>query len=178
MFRPNNVKVFEPRNPEYALASTIDGDFINAASPMIMYWSIDRAATVASQDDLDHVYGEKSSGDTLHTFKTPNRVYMFVELNPILVELTRLGAEQIEEITAIANVDDFLNRNHLSPMAGDVFRVSYVVDDQNYRNVFYTVSSVVPFDIFNMKYLNWHIYAEQTPMAEVPQVIKDFIGYL
>jgi hypothetical protein len=178
MYRPNSAKVFEPRNPEYALASSIDGDFINASSPLVWWWSVDRTATVASQDELDHIYGEKSSGTALHTFKDPNRVYLFLEINPILIELTRLGIEQIEEVTTIANVDDFLNRNHASPVSGDIFRVSYVVTDQEYRNVFYTVSSVVPFDIFNMKYLNWHIYAEQTPMAEVPQSIKDFIGYL
>jgi len=178
MYRPNNARVFEPRSPEYALASTIDADFIRAISPLIYYWSLDRTATVASQDQLDTIYGEKSSGTALHTFKDPNRVYMFIEINPILVELTRLGAEQIEEITGVTNVDDFLLCNHTQPVAGDIFRISYVVDDQNYRNVFYTIGSVVPFDNFNMKYLNWHIYAEQTPMAEVPQSIKDFIGYL
>jgi len=178
MFRPTSAKVFEPRSPEYALASSVDGDFIEAVSPLIMYWSLDRATTVASQDELDHVYGEKSSGDALHTFLEPNRVYLLIEINPILIELTRLGIEQIEEITAVANVDNFIKCNHVQPQSGDVFRVSYVVNDQEYRNVFYTVSSVVPFDVFNMKYLNWHMYAEQTPMAEVPQVIKDYIGYL
>lgn len=178
MFRPNSPRVFEPRSPEYALASSIDSDFINAASPHITYWSMDRAATQASRDELDGIYGEKSSGDLKHTFLAPNRVYMYLELNPILIELTRLGIEQIEEITCVANVDDFLNKNHVDPRPGDIFRVSYVITDQQYRNVFYTVSSVVPFDMFNMKYINWHIYSEQTPMAEVPQVIKNYIDYL
>lgn len=178
MFRPTGAKTFEPKNPEYALASSIDGDLIEAISPLIVYWSFDRDATGASRDELDQVYGEKSSGDALHYFKDPNRVYMFVEINPIIIELTRLGIEQIEEITAVVNVDNFIKHNNIAPRPGDVFRVSYVVDAQNYRNVFYTVSSVVPFDVFNMKYLNWHLYAEQTPMQEVDQKIKDYIGYL
>lgn len=178
MYRPINCKVMEPKNPEYALASSLSADFIENQSPLMYWWSFDRTKTTATQDELDQIYGEKSSGDRKFTFKKPNRVYAFMEINPILIELSRLGIEQIEEITLVINVDDFLNRNFEDPKSGDVFRISYIVGEQKYRNIFYTVGSVVPFDIFNMKYLNWHIYAEQTPMNEVPDSIKNFMDYL
>ncbi len=176
--RPNNIKVFEPKNPEYALCSSLTSEFIEAQSPYTIWWSVDSTKSEASQDELDKIYGEKSSGDRLIKFKKPNRIYLSLEINPIMVELTRLGVEQIEEITAVINIDDFRNRNFEDPKPGDVFRISYVVSEQQYRNVFYTVSTLVPFDIFNTKYINWHLYAEQTPMNEVPDSIKNYMELL
>ncbi len=176
--RPNTVKVFEPKNPEYALCSSLTSEFIEAQSPLCMWWSLNRATTNASQDELDQVYGERGSGDRKFKFKKPNRIYLYLEINPIMIELTRLGIEQIEEITGVINVDDFLQRNFCDPQPGDIFRISYIISEQKYRNVFYTLSSLVPFDMFNMQYINWHLYAEQTPMQEVPDEITSFIDYL
>jgi len=178
MFRPKNVKVFEPINPEYSLADAITAEIVEGISPKILWWSFDKTATVASQDELDKILGEKGSGDAKYTYTGPKEVFCFFEFNPIIWELSRLGVEQIEEISIYTNVADFLNRNNAHPKPGDLFRISYVKDETTYRNIFYTVSVVVPVDMFNFKHLNWRIYAEQQDLDAVAQYIKNYVDYL
>jgi len=181
MYKPvrvNKPKVFEPLSPEYALASLTDSEFIEASSPYVLWWSVDRTATKSSQDELDDVYGEKGSGDRKVIFKNPNRVYIMYELNPILIEMTRLGIQQIEEITLLINMDKFLEDNFINPQSGDVFRISYRMSEQKYRNVFYEVSSVVPVDLFNFQYLNWHLFASQTTKDYLTDTMKNFMDLL
>lgn len=179
MFRPQKPLAFEPINPEYALASSLTSEMIEATSPYILWWSFLRTETSANKDELDNVYGEASSKTGIHNFALkPIRVYLHLEINPIIQELTRLGVEQIESITIYTNIDDFLNLNSSPPKAGDIFRLSYIEKEQKYRNIFYNVSVVVPVDPFNFRHLNYQIYAEQTNLNDVPDHIKNFMNLL
>lgn len=178
MFRPKEVLLFDPKNPELSVADVMTSDYIRAMSPKILYWHFDRTTNRAAQDDLDSVYGEKSSGEAKDVFIGPKRVYMFIEFNPIIIELTRLGVEQIEEITCFTNIADFLDITGTLPKPGDLFRISYIQEEDKYRNRFYTVGSVSPRDLFNGKHLNYVLFSELTPLDHVPQNIKNFMDLL
>jgi len=175
MFRPQKVKTFEPKNPEYLIADSLTAEMIEATSPLILWWSFAQADTISKQDELDHIYGEASTQDGKFVFTLkPSIVHLRTEFNPILKELTRLGVEQIESLTVYANISEFIEENGSNPKSGDVFRLSYIEKEQKFRNIYYTVSVVVPVDLFNLKYLNWQIYCEQTPLDSVPQYIQDY----
>jgi hypothetical protein len=176
MFRPSDVKTFSPYNPEYLLASSMDAEMIEYSSPKILWWSFDKTETIADMDELDKIYGESHLGQDI--FKAPKQVNAALEINPIMMELTRLGVEQIEEIILFANQDDFLLQNEENPKSGDILRVSYIVNEDKYRNVFYVVGSVIPVDLFNLKYLNWRILGQQTNMSQASQAIRDYMNQL
>jgi hypothetical protein len=177
MFRPTSVNVFEPLSPEYSLASSIDAEYISYATPKIMWWSFDKTDTMSNMTELDKIYGESHVGKDV--FYEPNIVEAHLEINPIMMELMRLGVEQIEEVILFANTDQFYIKNaSRDPKSGDIFRVSYIVNEDKYRNVFYTVGSVIPVDLFNFKYLNWRILGQQTNLSNASQQIKDYMNSL
>lgn len=179
MFRPQNVKTFEPKNPEYLLADSLTAEMIEATSPYVLWWSFGRIETEAKQDEMDHIYGEASSQDGKFVYSAkPNKVHLRTEMNPILKELTRLGVEQIESITIYCNIAQFIYENNSNPKSGDVFRISYIESEQKFRNMYYTVSVVVPVDLFDFKYLNWQLYCEQQPMDQIPDYIKNYVSLL
>ena len=177
MFRPQKVKTFDPLSPEYALVDSLTSEMIDAITPYVLWWSLLRNDTQQKRDELDTIYGEASSKDGKHVFvTTPTKVSLRLEINPVIKELTRLGIEQIHAIDIYCNIADFLNKNNIPPQPGDVFRISYINEQGQdiFRNIFYTASVIVPVDLFNLRYINWQIYAEQTPMDVVPDYIKNF----
>jgi hypothetical protein len=176
--RPVGPKVFEPTSPDYALASSMDAEYIQNASPKVLWWSFNFQANIDNMDELDKVYGEKSSKNGKDIFRDPKEVYCHFEISPIMLELTRLGVEQIEEVILFTNTDEFYNMNGYDPKAGDIFRISYVVSPEKYRNVFYTVGSVIPVDLFNFKYLNWRVLGQQTNMSNANNAMKNYINLL
>jgi hypothetical protein len=178
MFRVNKMKVFEPKNPEYALADAITSEIVEIISPKILWWSLDRTATQATRDELDEVYGEKSSDDSKYVYTGPKEVFCYVEFNPILWELSRLGVEQLEMINIFTNIGDFINRNGSHPKPGDLLRISYTRSETDFRNIFYEVSVVFPIDLIDFHHMNWQMYVEQTDLNTVEQRIKDFASYL
>lgn len=174
--RPRTLKLFEPANPEYVLADTMESEIFEIVSPNLLWWSFQDAATEVNRDELDTVYGENvSAGANVYTTE-PIRVYGYFEINPILQEITRMGIEQIEEINIFTNINDFFDKTGVEPRSGDVFRMDFI--DKNNENAlkrnFYTVGSVTPTDLYHFKYLTWQVYAEMTNLTFVPDIIKDY----
>lgn len=175
-YRPTKINMFEPRNPEYSLIDMMTSEKFTAYSPEIYWWSFikDGEDGAAERDELDKVYGEKSSAGKV-AYLGPFEVKAALELNPIVAEFTRLGLQQIEEIEAYGNVaalDSYLKGN--VPKEGDIFRVSWIVTETERRFVFYKVANVTPVDPYNFRYINWHIHGEQTTLHEAPDSIKNF----
>ena len=177
MFRPHASKVFEPENPEYALIDAVVQESFEKASPEIMWWSLNRELTEPTRDELDQLYGEKSSGDKLVKYAGPFRVYGHLEPSPIIQELTRLGVEQIWQIDLFMNVAAMLEYTRgRPPKPGDVFRATHIHPGDQREYKFYMVGSVLEVDLFNFKYVNWQVNAEQTTLADVPDEIKLYAG--
>jgi len=175
-FRPTKPTLFEPRNPEYALVDAMTSERFTLFSPEIYYWSFlqDDEDGAAARDELDIVYGEKSSVGT-EQYIGPIEIKAILEVNPILAEFKRVGLQQIEEIEAYANIAAM--ENYLKgrkPKPGDIFRVSWIITETERRFVFYKISNVTPVDERQFRYVNWHIHAEQTTLHEAPDSIKQF----
>ncbi len=176
-FRPTKITMFEPSNPEYSLVDTMMAEKITAYSPEVYWWSQirDDETGAATRDELDKVYGEKSSGDGYINYIGPKEVKSILELNPIVAEFTRLGLQQIEEVEIYVNIaamDYYLDGR--PPKSGDILRVSWIVTETQRRFVFYKVSNVTPVDPYNFRYINWHIHAEQEMLHDAPDSIKQF----
>ena len=172
MFRPKKIKVFDSQNPEYALVDAINSEIFENYSPEISYWSFNAAATEVNMDELDAIYGEVSRQNVKQYFG-PYDPKGTLEINPIIQELTRLGLQQIEEVDLYCNIaamHDYLDGK--DPIAGDIFRITWLETDIERRYIFYSVANVTPVDIYNFRYTNWLINAEQTPLHNVPDEIK------
>lgn len=178
MYRPQKVKTYDPTNPEYGLIDMMTSEAFEAVSPEIYYWVMDTETTKASMDALDKVYGEKSS-TTKITYKEPRLIHARIDFNPILKELSKLGTTTKEEVEIFVNIATVLEQlNDNTPKSGDILRVSYIGSNpysaDNKSVTFYTVSQVTPVDLYNNRYTNLQISAEQTTMNEVPDKIKKF----
>jgi hypothetical protein len=182
MYRPQKLRMYEPTSPEYSLADTMLQERITAYSPEVYYWSFVRddesiAPDFGSKerDELDIVYGEKSSANGKMAYLGPYEVKLALELDPIMAEMTRLGWQQIESVNAfgsVAAMDHYLKQR--LPKSGDIFRVSWILTETERRFVFYKISNVTPVDPFNFRYLTWAIHAEQTTLHDAPDNIKQY----
>lgn len=187
MFRPTNVKIFEPTNPEYNLVHSINSELNEAVSPKLMVWMIDLADAAANQDEIDNVYGENSAIDKTKNisknikYDGPYEFFGNVQVNEIIQEMSRLGVEQVEEIDIFVDLMDFTTRMKGSqPKPGDIIRISYIemedkaTNQTHYRHVFYEIGTILPCDLYNFKYINLHIYAEQASLGNVPKTIINY----
>ena len=173
MFRPQNVKVFEPHNPELSLIDLMEEEVFEATSTEIYWFCMNKSETEDRMDVLDAIYGATNS-ITKKSFDGPYKVYGLLEINPILQELTRMGLEQKEEIDLIVNQASFYSYLHdKNPQMGDLFRISYLLHNDERKYTWYKVGSITPIDLFNFKYVNWMIHAEQTALADVSQEVID-----
>jgi len=175
MFRSgkNGIKVFDSQNPEYSLIDSMTSEIFENYSTEIAYWLFGRAETEANLDELDEVYGESSKNKRIYS--GPFDVKGTLTINPIIQELTRLGLEQIEEIDFYCNIaamDEYLEGE--PPKAGDIFRVTWIEKENTRRYVFYSVANVTPTDIYNSRYINYLISAEQTTLHNFPAEIKNY----
>ena len=177
MYRPTKIIMFDPTNGgELSLVDAMTSEKFTAYSPEIYWWSFIKDGNIgaAPRDELDRVYGEKSSNGKM-AFLGPFEVKAALELNPIVAEFTRLGLQQIEEVEAYVNIaamDYFLQGN--IPKPGDIFRVSWIVTEVERRFVFYRVANVNPVDPYMFKYVNWHISAAQELLHDTPESIRLF----
>lgn len=172
--RKTGIQVFEPTNPEYSLIDAMTTEVFENYSSEIKWWIFSRTETDENRDELDKAYGEASRG-VAEVFSGPYDVSGTLEVNPILQELTRLGAEQIEEIdfyTNIAAMQVYLKGEN--PKQGDIFRVTWIQTNTDRRFIFYRVANVTPVDIYNMRYTNWLINAEQELLSNVPENIRTY----
>lgn len=176
MYRPTNPRLYEPTNPEYLLADVMTAEQYEIHSPEIKWWSMIREVDGgAERDELDEVYGEKSSPGKL-AYTEPYEVFGFVDINPILQELTKLGQQQINEIEFYTNIADFnLRSDGIMPKRGDIFRISWILTETERNYIWYSVANVTPVNPYNFKYVNWHINAEQTTLHDAPANIKEYI---
>ena len=172
--RPKTLKLFEPKNPEYMLASSIIQETMEIASPKIFWFSKDHAETDSKLTEIDTTYGEEASSKKY--FKQPVEVVGFVDVNPMLIELTKLGFNNLREINLIVNILDFVERVGDKPKEGDVFRVTFLSPIGEDENIFYSVATVFPTDQFNHMYLDLMIGAEQTDLADVHEEVKSYFN--
>jgi len=183
--RIQNVKIFEPQNPEYQLVDSLTAENFEAFSPKMLIWVLDLTQTEKNRDEIDRVYGENSSIDRTkgigrNVFDGPIEFFGHVEVNEIIQELLRAGLEQLEDVEIFVNISDFAKRlGGLSPKAGDIIRVSYILNPAvenkgiaTFRHIFYEIANITPVDLYNFRYVNFHIHAEQTNMSNVPDAIK------
>jgi len=175
--RSTKLQMWDPKSPEYALLDSMVSEKFTAHSPEIKWWSFlqDNETGAAVRDELDKVYGEKSSGgkDAKRGYLGPFDVKAIMEINPIVKEFTRLGLQQIEEVETFANIaamEHYLEGR--LPKPGDIFRVSWIVTETERRYVFYKVANATPCDPYNFRYINWHISAQQTNLFEAPDTVK------
>jgi len=175
IFRPKNLKVFEPDNPEYTLIDHMTEEVFENYSTEIAYWVLNVTETDSDRDELDEVYGEGGGADQLRAYYGPYEVFGTLTINPIIQELTRLGLEQIEEIDFYCNIAAM--ENYLEgyiPKAGDIFRTTWIQTNNERRYIFYNIANVTPVDLYNFRYINYLINAEQTSLHEVPESIKNY----
>lgn len=175
MFRPKKNQVFEPLNPEYSLIDAMTEEVFVNYSPELAYWSLNEPTTEASRDELDKLYGEKSSDTGKITYDGPFQVYGTLQINPIIQELTKVGLQQIEEIDFYVNIAamaEYIEGRY--PKYGDVLRVTYIETDNSRRYVFYNIANVTPVDLYNFRHINYLLNGEQTMMADVPEEIRNY----
>lgn len=190
MFRPFKPLGFEPLNPELSLIDQFTTEMHKLESAEVIYWSrkptdvVDAERTIADPDadsyldDLDEVYGEKSSDTGKHEFYDPVQVYGKLDINPIIQELTRMGLSQIEEIDFYMNIAHAQDVLDGPPKMGDVFRITFLIRDKDGENqehlVYYTVGTINPVDLYNYHYVNYQINAEQTSLQNCPTEIQNY----
>lgn len=189
MYRPLTPNMFEPNNPEHSLVDAMTEEVHMLESPEIFYWKIKKEEEIEAEpeynnvddpylDDLDTVYGEKSSGDGKYLFHDPVRVYGKIDIEPILNELSRLGLTTINQIDFYLNIAHCHDRLGRPPAGGDTFRVTYLIRDNNgdlkNKYIYYVVSNTNEVDLYNYQYINYQIWAEQTNMMNVPDEVKQY----
>ena len=177
IYKPTSVEVFQPLNPEYALVDSMIEEAFEAISDELVWWSLDRTKTQEHMDDLGKAYGEASDTANKPEYNGPFRVWGKTEINPIIQELTRLGAQTLREIDMYFNVAAFANyTNGLTPKQGDIVRVTWLMrrPEEDREFWFYEVANVTPVDIYNFRYANWQCLAEQTALNNVPEAIRTY----
>jgi hypothetical protein len=173
MYRPQNIKIFEPTNPEYTLVDIITAEEFEALSPKMLLWCIDRPKSEMSLDSLDLVYGENDKEEMV--YNGPYQIFGKLDFNPIITELKRLGVEQIEDIEIYVNIGDLNRRTDgRNILPGDIIRISYIKESDQFLHRFYEVSTVTPIDIYNFKYINWHLHLQQARAGILPDSIKNY----
>lgn len=171
--RPEELKLFEPTNPEYELANSFVEEAIEIVSPLILYFATDLASTLPTMDNVDNILGETKQKIK---FFAPKKIFADPEINPILAELTAMGLSQIEELNLVVSIPQIISILGAEPKAGDVFRISYVEQGKPLRDVFYTIMNVIPANMFNFQYLNYVLHGQQTRMVDVPSDVKNYLN--
>lgn len=177
MYRPTKVKTYDPSNPEYSLIDLMVSESFESVSPEIFMWSLNTTATTQKMDPLGKLYGETASSSKA-VYTGPFQIYAKVDFNPIIKEITRLGTETKEEIEIFSNIASIMQQSKVLPKSGDILRVSYILNPMqtdSKRVTFYSISNVVPADLYNNKYVNLQISAEQTNLSDIPNEIKNYI---
>jgi len=182
----SNVKIFEPKNPELSTVASMTAELFEYVSPKLLIWIFDKEYNDKNVDEIDKLYGEKSSintqnGLTKAKFDGPFEFFARFEANEIIALLTRGTDEQKEDIELFVNILDFTERLHgLVPDSGDIIRLTYIdvlnkdTGQREFRHVFYEISEVLPIDLYNYHYVNFHIHCSQTNMNNVPDSIKNY----
>lgn len=171
--RPDELKLFDSTNPEYELANSFVDESNEIVSPLILFFCADITATKSEMDNVDITYGETKQKIK---YLPPKKILGNVEINPIIQELTSLGLAQIEALNLIVGIPNILSTLGQEPKEGDIFRISYVEQGKPLRDVFYTVSNVIPVNLFNFQYLNYIINGQQTRMTDVPTEVKNYLN--
>lgn len=188
MYRPQAPTMFEPNNPEHSLVDMLTEEIHMLESPEIIYWKLKKPEDLEENfeyiggdnylDELDKEYGEKSSGTGKLLHYDPVRVYGKIDIEPIVNELIRLGLVTKRDIAFYVNIAHIHEKLGCPPKAGDIFRVTYMIRDNNgdikYKFVYYHVANVNEVDIYNYQYINYQIWAEPTNMMDVQEIIKQY----
>ena len=173
-FHPTNIDldIWDPLNHEHWLVDQQSIDHVKINSPYILYWKIDQEKTDMNNDELSDLYQESSQ--LVFYNSNPIRVFMYVEISPIVQELSRIGISELREINFISNKTDLIEKLGRSPISGDLLSVSYFEKDKKVDPNFYTIVSTSDLDIFLYRYLHFMVNCEQTNLNNIPKHIFDF----
>lgn len=176
-YKAKKAKIYNPDSVEYSTLDAIISEQYVAFSYDLYLFSFNLEATKENMDSMDDIYGENEMDDEDESFENkyagPMRFHALTEKNPILMELSRLGLEQVEELDIYANISDFTNKTRVAPKEGDYILISYLKKKVK-ENKFYKIGNVVPADEFNGRFMNYHIFSEQTASAELPDEIQEY----
>jgi hypothetical protein len=188
MFRSIAPRMFDPLNSEHSLVDALTEEMHMSESPEIIYWRLKKPEEIDALpeninsesylDDLDKVYGEKSSKEGKLLYKDPVRIYGKIDIQPIINELQRMGLTTIKQIDLYINIAHAHERLEEVPKGGDVFRVTYLIRDTDGelkdKYVYYHIANVTEVDLYNYQYINYQLFAEQTNMMDVADEIKQY----
>lgn len=180
--------MFCPENSEHSLVDAMTEEVHMLESPEIIYWKLKKPEDLEENfeytggsnylDELDKVYGEKSSGTGKLIHHDPVRIYGKIDIEPIVNELARLGLITKKEIDLYINIAHAHEKLGEPPKGGDIFRITYMIRDNKgdlkYKFVYYHISNVNEVDVYNYQYINYQIWGEQTNMMDVADIIKQY----
>lgn len=176
IFKPTSLSVFEPQNPEHAVLDSMIQEAYETVSTEIMWWRFVRAQAESTQDAIDQMFGEATAPNAA-AYDGPYKVWANNQVNPIIMELTRLGGQTVKDVDVfcgIAAMREYLDGG--DPCPGDVFRLTRLgvnpKVDREYD--FYVVSHAWPVDMYNNRYTSWQIAAEQTNLNDIPDAVKNY----
>lgn len=173
MYHPKpSVKLYDPKNPEYEVVNLITQEAFENVSPHILYWPLDYYKTNLMRDSVDEVYGEVEKKEV---YLKPFPIVGYVEVSPIIAELSKLGLNTNEEINLFVNIQDIVNRIGDLPKAGDIFKIHYIQRNVPDRTLIYRVSTISETDMYNWSHINIAINAEQINIEQVPANIKNSV---
>lgn len=179
IFHPAKVSIFMPQTPEHATLDAMIKEAYEARSTELMWWTFSPAAASANQDSIDAMFGETTSQSQAMYSERPYRVYANNQVNPIIMEVTRLGGQTVKDIDlfcGIAAMSEYLEG--ADPRPGDVFRLTRLGRDPKVDREYdyYVVSHVWPVDEYNSRFTSWQIAAEQTNMSDLPDSVTKWEG--
>lgn len=173
---PSGLNVFEPLNPEHGVLDSMIQEAYEVMSTEVMWWCFSKTVAEETRDSIDQMFGE-TTVENVPAYSGPFRVWANNQVNPIIMELTRLGGQTIKDVDlfcGIAAMHQYLSGK--DPMPGDIFRLTRLGLDPkiNREYDFYVVSHAWPVDLYNNRYTSWQIAAEQTNLNDVPDIIKNY----
>lgn len=173
-YHPTNIDldIWDPLNHEHWLADQESIDHIKINSPYVLYWKIDQEQTEMHNDEISNLYQE--SDQLVFYNSEPIRVYMYVEISPIVQELSRIGISELREINFIANKTDLIEKIGRFPISGDLISVSYFEKDKKKTQSFYTLVSTNDADLYLYRYIHFILNCEQTNLSNVPKHVYDY----
>ena len=173
-YHPTNIDldIWDPLNHEHWLADQESIDHIKINSPYVLYWKIDQEQTEMHNDEISNLYQE--SDQLVFYNSEPIRVYVYVEISPIVQELSRIGISELREINFVSNKTDLIEKIGRFPISGDLMSVSFFEKDKKKTQSFYTLVSTNDADLHLYRYIHFILNCEQTNLSNIPKHVYDY----
>jgi hypothetical protein len=173
-YHPTNIDldIWDPLNHEHWLVDQESIDHIKINSPYVLYWKIDQEKTEMNNDEISNLYQE--SDQLVFYNSEPIRIYVYVEISPIVQELSRIGVSELREINFITNKTDLIEKIGRFPLPGDLLSISYFEKDKKKTQSFYNLVSTSDADLHLYRYVHFILNCEQSNLSNIPKHIFDY----